>query len=53
MRLSRSQMGHGSSGFALPQLTAARSSSGWASHTSVRERRPFRYSDTMALRAKR
>ena len=51
-RSASSQMGHCSPD-GSPRLRAARSSSGWASHTSRRESRPFRNSRTTALRASR
>src|SRR3984885_3621424 len=42
-----------SSVITAPTLRAARNSSGWASHTSSRESRPFLNSLTTALRARR
>ena len=50
--LSSSQIGHSMSVGSLADL-AARRSSGWASHTSWRASRPFRYSDTTPMRASR
>ena len=51
-RSASSQMGHCSPD-GRPRLRAARSSSGWASHTSSLDSRPLRNSLTTALRASR